>query len=272
VNEWVKTPIVFYHNNRKCYSIPFTFQLPQIKKVIQYDNSYPLVGGTAVKLLPEYLKEIAEVSNENIPGVLQRFNPLATKTTLGCPNNCGFCAVNTIEKEYIELDDWLNLPIICDNNLLAASKVHFDKVVDKAKHIKQVDFNQGLDVRLLTKYHARRLAELDLKTIRLAWDSSSIEKQLLRGLELLRTEGIKDISCYVLIGYNDSPEDALYRLDTLYNKLDVTPFPMRYIPINSLTKKYTSPNWSEKELAKMQRYWSRLNWTKHIPYKEFING
>ena len=50
-------------------------------------------------------------------------------------------------------------------------------MIDKLKPLSGIDFNQGLDARLLTEYHAERLAELDLKMVRLAWDHIGLESQ-----------------------------------------------------------------------------------------------
>jgi hypothetical protein len=167
--------------------------------------------------------------------------------------------VPRIEGELRELDDWPVRPIVCDNNLLACSRKHFDSVIDKLLPLKGIDFNQGLDARLLTKYHAGRLAELDCM-VRLAFDNVAYESQFVKAFETLRVAGIPPnrIRVYVLIGYHDTPEDALYRLTTV-RELGALPNPMRYQPLDALTKNsYIEKTWTQRQLIRYSRYWSRL--------------
>ena len=225
-------------------------------------------GGPAVSYNPKFLASVAEIGGE--VDALSRHNSDATFTTRGCIRKCSFCIVPKIEPEYKELDDFPIRPIICDNNFLAASRAHFDLVIDRLKPLKGVDF-QGLDARLLTKYQAERLAELDLYCARLAWDHTGIEKELIRAIDLLQGAGIPKgkIRCYVLIGFNDNPEDALYRLQTLKN-LGLWPTPMRYQPLNAIKRnEYIAPGWTGRQLMSYMRYWSRLRWLEHIPFSVY---
>lgn len=274
---WPRGPYYWIEDRILYISIPFTWNLPDVRaKILQHDFRYDrvIVGGPAVQLMPEYLKDIAETPGQ-LPGVLQKVNPFATKTTIGCPNKCKFCAVGSGKIDggvFRELDDWPNLNVICDNNPLACSRKHFDKIIDRAKLLKWVDI-QNLEARLLTKYHAGRLAELKGLKTRIAWDCTSQEKYVIRALDLLKKAGINKnrVGCYVLIGYKDTPEDALYRLQTLKD-LGIKPNPMRYNPLNAMTRdEYVSDKWTHKELKRFMRYWARQNWLAKIPFDEFIN-
>ena len=228
-------------------------------------------GGPAVDLMPDYLSDVAEVGGE--VDALARHNPKATFTSRGCTRKCEFCAVPVIEGDLRELRDgeWEPKPVVCDNNLLACSRTHFDEVVDSLKGMKGVDFNQGLDARLLTKYHADRLAELDCPLVRLAWDHIGLESRVMAAIELLTAAGFSKsrIKVYVLLGYDDTPEDALYRLQTLKDH-DVFPNPQRYQPLDALEKNtYLNSDWSEWEMRRFMKYWSRLIWYWKIPFGEF---
>lgn len=273
MTTWPKGPYKWLKDDRLHISIPFTWNLPEIREEILIGNLFapgrPIVGGPAVKLMPHYLADIADIG-EDYPGVLQMVNPEATRTTIGCPNRCPFCAVPLIEPEFKELADWPAGRIICDNNLLAASRSHFDRVIDRLKGIKGVDFNQGLDVHLLIQYHADRLAELDA-LIRISWDDLDTEPFVLRAITRLRKAGIPrdHIQCYVLIGFNDTPETALYRLETLAHALHVLPNPQRFTPLDSLHRRFTPPAWTDRELTRMLRYWSNLKHLRAIRYEEF---
>ena len=236
-------------------------------------------GGPAVKLNPTYLSKVAEIGG-NV-SALQYHNPNATFTTRGCIRNCKFCAVPRIEGKLRELPDheWVCKPIICDNNLLAASEGHFNHVMDRLgnSEITGIDFNQGLDVRLLKIQHAKKIVELhkskQLKMVRLAWDHRKTEDSFRKGFDLLRTGGIpaRKISVYVLLGYDDTPDDALYRLTEIW-KLKAWPNPMRYQPLNTLSRNlYVGKGWSHYELQRYVRYWSNLQHLSRIPFAEFKN-
>jgi len=219
--------------------------------------------------MKDYLSDVAEIATD-WPEALQHHNPQATFTSRGCIRNCPFCAVPRIEGQLRELDDWPVKPIVCDNNLLACSRRHFDTVIDKLKPLPGVDFNQGLDARLLTQYHADRLAELDCMT-RLAFDHVNDEETLQAAYEKLRRAKIpkKRIRIYVLIGYHDTPEDALYRLQVVA-KLGIDPNPMRYNPLDTMRRdSYVGPGWTDRELARYVRYWANLRWFRAVPFENF---
>jgi hypothetical protein len=227
-------------------------------------------GGPAIDLQPAYLADVADCSG-HVPAI-QRHNPRACFTTRGCIRRCPFCAVPKTEGSFRELDDFELRPIVCDNNFLASSREHFDAVIDGLGAFTDVDFNQGLDARLLTRYHAGRLAELDFKWLRLAWDQVETEAQFRRAWQTLRDAGIpaRKIGVYVLIGFEDTPEDALYRLDTIWNKLHSWPFPMRYQPLDAEQRNaYIADNWTHQELKRYTRYWSNLRHLSAIPFDEY---
>jgi len=270
--SWSKKALEWIDGNKAYISVAFTWDLPKAKErasTLVTEGYTVYAGGPACLLMPEYLSDVAHVNALEV-SALERHNPEATFTSRGCVRNCKFCAVPKIEGKLVELDNWPVRPIVCDNNLLACSKAHFDKVVDRLKPLKKIDFNQGLDARLLTKYHADRLAELDCMT-RLAFDSVNYESQFMRAYEALRKAKIakRRIRVYVLIGFDDTPEDALYRLE-LVRSLKITPNPMRYQPLDILKKNsYVSPDWTDKELKRYMRYWSRLRWLNSVPFEEY---
>ena len=255
-----------------CLSVAFTWKLQDAyqRAVWLRAEGYKVrAGGPAVRVLPEYMAEIADCAGD-CPDAIARHNPNATVTSRGCVWQCPFCVVPKTEGTLVELKAWPVRPIVCDNNLLACSVRHFDRVVDSLKPLKGIDFNQGLDARLLTQRHADRLAELDC-IVRLAWDRVQTGGQVMRGIERLRKAQIPKarIQCYVLIGYDDTPEDALFRLRTLRN-MGIRPNPMRYQPLDSVRRnQYVAPAWSDDELKRYMKYWSRLAYYDAIPFEEF---
>lgn len=226
-------------------------------------------GGPAVSLMPHMLADVAELGGE--ADALSHHNPNATFTSRGCIRSCPFCAVPRIEGGLRELGEWEPRPIVCDNNLLACSVAHFDKVVDRLRPLSGIDFNQGLDARLLTKHHAERLAELDC-TVRLAWDHIDTGNAFMAAYERLRKAGLpkRRIQVYVLIGYQDTPDDAWFRLRTVWN-LGVKPNPMRYNPLDALVRDaYVGEAWSDRLLRAYMRYWANLVHTAGVPFNEWL--
>ena len=235
------------------------------------DGKQIVVGGPAVKLQPSWILGWVEIGEDR--PALWRHNPIATRTSTGCIRRCPFCAVPKTEGPLRELRDWTAANIITDNNLLACSRKHFDYVIDVLKCLDWCDFNQGLDARLLTKYHAERLAELKNPMIRLAFDHVGYEQDFMRAFRLLRKAGIplRNIHTYVLIGFDDSQEDALYRL-RLVRTLGIKPNPMRYQPLNCKVKnEYVAQGWTDKELKRYMSYWANLRFTRKVPFEEYVH-
>ena len=268
IAEWIEGDTVFISavfswNTQKAYSLCVYYR----------ELGYRVrCGGQAVFQNPEMFSEF-NTSGEI--DALFHHNPLATFTSRGCIRKCSFCLVPKLEGDLIELKEWAVRPIICDNNLLATSDAHFDRTIDRLLESKLVgiDFNQGLDARLLTDHHAERLGELPKDTIvRLAWDNIAIEKLYLSAFERLKLAGIKSqqIRTYVLIGYKDTPEDANYRLEKV-RELGALPNPMRYQPIDTLRKNsFVGENWTNDLLVKYMRYYSNLNKVGGLSFNDWI--
>lgn len=275
--EWVEGKVAYL-------SVVFSWQLQMAyQRAVWYkaQGYFVRAGGPAVALNPDFLSGVTIQLDSGSVRALARHNHNATFTTRGCIRRCPFCAVPKIEGALRELsdDEWEPRSLICDNNLLAASIEHFDHVIDRLQksRIQDIDFNQGLDARLLTPHHAMRLAELyqngQLKKVRLAWDNVKTEGQLRRAFEMLRSVKIpaNKIGVYVLIGFDDTPEDALYRLMTIWHDLKAWPNPMRYQPLDSKQKnKYIALGWTHRELQRYVRYWSNLRYLSAVPFGEFI--
>lgn len=146
--------------------------------------------------------------------------------TRGCPRGCPFCIVAGKEgrksrkvanlSEFWKGQKYINL---CDPNILACSE-HLDLLEQLADSKAYVDFNQGLDCRLLTAKNCEYLKRIRTSLIHFAWDMESEEKSVLRGLqffaEQFNVSKNKHI-VYVLCNFNTSHEYDLYRIYTLRN-------------------------------------------------------
>jgi hypothetical protein len=155
--------------------------------------------------------------------------------TRGCPNNCPFCIVCAKEgrKSYkvADLSEWWNGQkniVLNDPNILAC-RDHMDLLDQLAQSKAWVEFNQGIDARMLTEANIEALNRVKVSTIHFAWDLMDREEQVRKGLELYRRFGkIKNrarLMCYVLVNYNSSIEEDLYRCYTLRD-LGFDPFVM----------------------------------------------
>jgi hypothetical protein len=223
-----------------------------------------IVGGPAVKLLPDYLQGLAECGRDD-PDVLQRVHPDATRTTAGCPRGCAFCGVRRICGPFRELPDWPDRPILIDDNLLAASAEHFDRVIGRLRKWLGCDFNQGLDCRLLTAHHAEQLATLNRPIIRLALDHDRDRDAWATALDRLLTAGLAKsrVRSYIVCGFDGGPEEDWERcryveshgiksLPMWFHRLDC----MRQ---NEVTDRQRALGWSDLKRRKLMcwYYWHR---------------
>lgn len=192
--SWSKGPTRWYDNGTLFVSIPFAWNLPSLRDELRQRSllwDRIIVGGPAVELMPDFFAGCDWIEiGHSMPGVLQRVNPLATKTSRGCVNRCPYCAVPKIEGPLEELDEWPDLPVLIDNNLLACSLEHFDRVMDRLEKHRGVDFNQGLDARRLTPYHVERISRLRYPIVRLACDSSGDYPFFRQAAEMLLDAGV----------------------------------------------------------------------------------
>jgi len=163
-------------------------------------------------------------------------------TTRGCIRSCDFCDVSRREgclKEWSPLDEFLHPDhdsvLLLDNNFLASSSWK-DKLQRLNEEGWKISITQGLDARLIDEEGAEILADSMLYNWRFtrpayftAWDFMENEDEVLNGIENLLDAGVLKwyIRVYVLVGYNTSLEDDLYRFRRL-RELEVEPFIMPY--------------------------------------------
>ena len=166
-------------------------------------------------------------------------------TSRGCIRKCGFCFVPVKEGEFrdvAEIKDLLNpksnILILHDNNFTADPLC-----IDKLKEIKErnliVDINQGCDVRLMTDEKAYWLGQVrHLRSLHYAWDLMGHESKVLEGIEIL-SKYVKKYKhmCFMLLGFNTSFEEDMYRFRTL-TSLKVDPFVMVYNQIPDIRLKH----------------------------------
>lgn len=157
-------------------------------------------------------------------------------TTRGCIRKCPFCYVPKKEGKIRAVGDiydfWRGQDrlMLLDNNLTALPD-QFEKICKQLIAEKvHTDFSQGLDIRLITSEMAQLLSRVRLwKQIHFAFDHVGLEKQVREGIKILTENGVAayKLMFYVLIGFDSTPEEDLYRVEVLRG-LGVDPFVMPY--------------------------------------------
>jgi hypothetical protein len=180
----------------------------------------------------------------------------------GCVRKCGFCSVPKLEGPPNALKYSLSgfihpshtKVILWDNNILG--NANWRPIFEELQRLGlTVDFNQGLDARLVTDEVAERVAHLKMDTIRLAYDYHGIGPAVGKAIERLKANGVnpRKIVVYTLFNYVDDPEDLYERVLDLLHWGTIS-YPMRFEPLCSLQKnKYVGINWTEDDLDKAAR-------------------
>ncbi len=181
-------------------------------------------------------------------------------TTRGCIRDCEFCIVREkegrlkIHQHPLEFHDKrFNKIRLLDNNILGLRDWFFDVTDWILKEDLKVDFNQGLDVRLLDEGIAERLSELDRwHTLNFAWDFMEAEEDVMKGIDLLKKYNIdlkRDVGFYVLTNYNTTHREDLYRCRKLKER-GTNAFVMQYEGGDLFTRKLG--RWANRR----ELYWS----------------
>ena len=229
------------------------------------------LGGVYASLMPHHAKksgadEVVTGTDEQLDNLvpdydlIPEWNSNVVFTSRGCIRKCSFCAVPSLEPERTArksfkrlLDPRFNKVIFWDNNFFGTP--HWREILHEVRDLGlSVDFNQGLDGRLVTDEVARLLEGIKISPVRMAYDMShpSIRRAMERSIERLADIGIRKrrIFVYVLHNFTDSPNDFFERARDLLN-WGVVAYPMRYEPLDSLAKnKHVArlQGWNERRL------------------------
>ena len=173
-----------------------------------------------------------------------------TITSRGCPNKCSFCMV---KNDLIEFDTFPVGNIVQDNNFLACSEQHKDRVYRMLKTQKGVEFKGGLEASRINLKTAEDLRSLRIKSLWLACDNDSNIKQLQKAVDILFNAGFRKshLYCYVLIGKEELRLRAV-------RDMGVMPFAQLYQKPEKHKTEYT------REMKQYQRIMSRPAITRNI--------
>ena len=195
-------------------------------------------------------------------------------TSRGCPNKCPFCFVpekegairaNADPEEFV-LPQHTHVMFL-DNNILAAPNCA--KVLEWcAKFGGSVDFNQGLDCRLIDGPMARALAKVRLRPyIRLAVDTDANKKWFQRAHQHLKAAGVPlGRTCVmVLVGQSGSLSTSDYeRVMWVASIGRLDPFAMPFMPPTA------GPGWTPaRELRDFARWVNRKELFRSCTWDEY---
>ena len=232
------------------------------------------IGGPGTLTLAEYIEQqtgIAPVQGldvrfEQEPGMYAQ-----TFTTRGCPSACPWCIVPRLEgRRIVEYLDFNPAPVVLDNNILAASVEHQERVVERLlrEGYPEVDFNSGFDARLFDEAAYERFSPLPLKCWRFAFDESSRGTAVRDALLLLRSRrDARPRRVYVLAG--NEPLEACLERALKVIAWGAEPFVQPLQPLDALHKNtYTPPGWEPGRLTDFARYFNRYIW-RRVPWPEY---
>ncbi|MBR1730453.1 MAG: hypothetical protein IJ728_13130 [Selenomonadaceae bacterium] len=137
----------------------------------------------------------------------------------------------------------------------------YEKLFKTSKRKRHIDFNQGVDARLVTDEKMKKLSEINIRPLRIAFDHYEQKEIYIKAIKLAAKYGIDDLSNYLLYNFLDKPEDLYYRMRLnveLCEELNVKifSFPMRYAPIRDPdyfdNRHYVGKHWNKKFLRAVQ--------------------
>lgn len=156
--------------------------------------------------------------------------------TRGCPRGCGFCHVAAKEgrcsrkvADLSEFWDGQKKIVLCDPNILACRE-HLDLLQQLVDSKALVDFNQGLDIRLVNEKNIELIKQIRVSGIHFAfdrWQDKDIIEPKLRMFSELTGLDHHKVSVYILTNFDTTLEQDLYRIQ-LCREIDFQPYPMIY--------------------------------------------
>lgn len=173
--------------------------------------------------------------------------------TRGCPRNCPFCIVGKKEGRKVHtvalLEEFWNRQkniVLLDPNPIAVMDWKFN-LMQLRDSLALVEFNQGIDIRMMTEEKAEYLKMIRVKSVHFAWDRYEDKDMILPKLQYFK--GItgwhrSKLVVYVLTNYDTTLEQDLERIYTLKR--------LGYSPDVRIYEKYRLPEYHI--LKKLQRY------------------
>jgi hypothetical protein len=209
-------------------------------------------------------------------------------TSRGCIRKCSFCGVPKLEGLQRDTDSLTAVVrgierlygmkkdlVLMDNNVVASPL--FKEIIAEIRDLgfvpgatvrranervasqRRVDFNQGVDARILCKdkMYLRELSTICLKPLRIAFDHLGLRKPYEKAVRYAHEFGLTELSNYMLYNFHDDPTDLFerMRLNVALNEelgIRIWSFPMRYQPTNRPDRGYIGERWTRYQLRSVQ--------------------
>lgn len=204
----------------------------------------------------------------------------------GCIRTCSFCGVPKLEgaqrdtkslsgvvRGIEELFGTKKDLILMDNNVVASPR--FRELMAEIRDLgflpgakikvgrvpvqRRVDFNQGVDARILCKspMYLRELSSICIKPLRVAFDHLGLRKPYEQAIRYAHEFGLVELSNYMLYNFHDTPADLFerMRLNVQLNEelgIRIWSFPMRYQPTDLPDRSHVGEHWTRYQLRSLQ--------------------
>ncbi len=209
-----------------------------------------------------------------------------TYASRGCIRKCSFCGVPKLEGEQRDTESLTGVVrgieelygakkdlILMDNNVVASPR--FKEIMAEIRDLgftpgaklsrgrtavlRRVDFNQGVDARILCKdpFYLRELSTICIQPLRIAFDHLGLSKPYTQAIRYACDHGLTELSNYMLYNFHDSPADLFerMRLNVALNEelgIRIFSFPMRYQPTDLPDRSFIGEKWNRYYLRSMQ--------------------
>lgn len=260
--EWYN-PLISGHCDKVYMSKVFTFT-EDYEYFIDADEIEK--GGTGYKI---YDKNLPEEIDKCFPdySLYPQYDFAIGFLTRGCIRKCPWCVVPKKEGKLKPYCNWqsirrtdTNKIVFMDNNVLA-SEYGIEQIKSMIGQAVRIDFNQGLDARLITDDIAKILSQVKwIRHIRLACDTSAMIPIVTEAVQKLGKYGVKPYRIFVYTLIQDV-EEAHERINALY-KLGVEPFAQ---PYRDFETNYVNPE--HKRLARWCNHRAIAKTIKFEDYK-----
>lgn len=129
------------------------------------------------------------------------------------------------------------------------------------KRLRCIDFNQGIDARLITPEKMRKLSEINIRPLRIAFDHWGLREVYEHAVREAAKAGISHLSNYMLYNFDEKPIDLYLRMKLTVDLceelgISIYSFPMKYHPIEDpkyfRNREYVGKYWSRKYIRAVQ--------------------
>lgn len=143
------------------------------------------------------------------------------RLTLGCPRGCSFCHTGVKDglcsKKVANLSEFWNGQkniVLIDQNILACKdwKELLQQLIDSKSN---VEFNGGLDIRLMTEEKAEMVKRIKQKIIHFAWDKYQEKEMIIPKFEMFKKiSGFSErkMIVYTIVNYDTTLEQDIERV------------------------------------------------------------